>query len=232
MLCTFLVTDRSVETSRLLPAPCPRGGEGVTIESGEGLGERNAWMSIRSEHYVVSEEEAEAIWFLGTLATIKATAEQTHGALPVVEFTHPPGYRVPRTSTTRPTRPSTFSRARRRGSAATSHGEGNPDRSSGYHATGPTPTSWMATRRFVHWRSICRLDSSSSSPRPVNQRAGEHCLHRVSLTSRGSTRPPRRSASSTWPRRPIRRVVPPCRVAGGWWRHVVRSPPSTRSCRR
>ena len=31
-------------------------------------------MSATSEHYVLSENEAEAIWFLGTLATVKAAA--------------------------------------------------------------------------------------------------------------------------------------------------------------
>jgi quercetin dioxygenase-like cupin family protein len=52
-------------------------------------------MSVTSEHYVLAEDEAEAIWFLGTLATIKASADRTGGALAVVEFTHPPGFVVP-----------------------------------------------------------------------------------------------------------------------------------------
>jgi hypothetical protein len=52
-------------------------------------------MSVTSEHYVLAEDEAEAIWFLGTLATIKASADRTGGALSVVEFTHPPGFAVP-----------------------------------------------------------------------------------------------------------------------------------------
>lgn len=52
-------------------------------------------MSVGSEHYALAEEDAEAVWFLGTLATIKAGAERTSGALSIVEFTHPPGYQVP-----------------------------------------------------------------------------------------------------------------------------------------
>src|ERR671915_2043889 len=52
-------------------------------------------MSTTSEHYVIAENEAEAIWFLGTLATVKAASTQTGGALSVVEFTHPPGFAVP-----------------------------------------------------------------------------------------------------------------------------------------
>ena len=52
-------------------------------------------MSATSEHYVIAENEAEAIWFLGTLATVKAAATQTGGALSIVEFTHPPGFAVP-----------------------------------------------------------------------------------------------------------------------------------------
>ena len=53
-------------------------------------------MSATSEHYVIAENEAEAIWFLGTLATVKAAATQTGGALSIVEFTHPPGFATPR----------------------------------------------------------------------------------------------------------------------------------------
>lgn len=53
-------------------------------------------MSATSEHYVLAEDEAEAIWFLGTLATVKAAGARTGGALSVVEFTHPPGFATPR----------------------------------------------------------------------------------------------------------------------------------------
>src|ERR687893_2599984 len=52
-------------------------------------------MAATSEHYVVAEDEAEAIWFLGTLATVKAAADLTGGALSIVEFTHPPGFATP-----------------------------------------------------------------------------------------------------------------------------------------
>jgi quercetin dioxygenase-like cupin family protein len=52
-------------------------------------------MSPDLEHYTLSANEAEAIWFLGTLATIKAAGAQTGGALAVVEFTHPPGFATP-----------------------------------------------------------------------------------------------------------------------------------------
>jgi quercetin dioxygenase-like cupin family protein len=44
---------------------------------------------------VIAEDEAEAIWFLGTLDTVKASADRTGGALSVVEFTHPPGFATP-----------------------------------------------------------------------------------------------------------------------------------------
>lgn len=49
-----------------------------------------------SEHFVLSEDDAPAIWFLGTLATIKAGGARTGDALAVVEFTHPPGFATPR----------------------------------------------------------------------------------------------------------------------------------------
>ena len=53
-------------------------------------------MSPASEHYALAASEAEAIWFVGTLATIKASGTQTGGALSVVEFTHAPGFATPR----------------------------------------------------------------------------------------------------------------------------------------
>lgn len=53
-------------------------------------------MAQASEHYALADDEAKAIWFLGTLATIKASADTTGGALTVVEFTHAPGFATPR----------------------------------------------------------------------------------------------------------------------------------------
>ncbi len=45
-----------------------------------------------SDHYALADDDAEAIWFLGTLALIKGVGSQTGGALAAVEFTHPPGF--------------------------------------------------------------------------------------------------------------------------------------------
>ena len=53
-------------------------------------------MSFASEHYALAANDGEAIWFIGTLATIKASGAQTGGTLSVVEFTHPPGFATPR----------------------------------------------------------------------------------------------------------------------------------------
>ncbi|MDP8899857.1 MAG: cupin domain-containing protein [Actinomycetota bacterium] len=53
-------------------------------------------MASASEHYALADGDAEAIWFLGTLATIKASADRTGGALSMVEFTHAPGFATPR----------------------------------------------------------------------------------------------------------------------------------------
>lgn len=46
--------------------------------------------------YVLSAEEGEGLWFLGTLLTIKAGGPQTGGALTVVEQLAPPGFGPPR----------------------------------------------------------------------------------------------------------------------------------------
>ena len=48
-----------------------------------------------TEHHTTTDSDAEAIWFLGTLAKIKAEARRTGGALSIVEFTHPPGFHTP-----------------------------------------------------------------------------------------------------------------------------------------
>ena len=53
-------------------------------------------MSQASEHYAVADNEGEAFWFLGTLATIKAAGSQTGEGLSVIEFTQPLGFATPR----------------------------------------------------------------------------------------------------------------------------------------
>lgn len=45
--------------------------------------------------YVLREDEGEALWFLGNLVTLKATAAQTHGGLTVAHFVNPPGFAPP-----------------------------------------------------------------------------------------------------------------------------------------
>ena len=45
--------------------------------------------------YVLRPGEGEALWFLGSLATIKATGAGTRGALTVVEFLNPAGFAPP-----------------------------------------------------------------------------------------------------------------------------------------
>ena len=49
-------------------------------------------MGQPKDHYVLTDDNAEAIWFLGTLATVKAAGATTGGALTVIEFLHPPGF--------------------------------------------------------------------------------------------------------------------------------------------
>ena len=53
-------------------------------------------MAHASEHYALAEGDAEATWFLGTLATIKADGARTGGTVGLVGFTHPPGFATPR----------------------------------------------------------------------------------------------------------------------------------------
>jgi quercetin dioxygenase-like cupin family protein len=52
-------------------------------------------MRSSSESWVSSDRLDEDHWFLGTLATIKAPAVGTGGALSVVEFLHPAGFATP-----------------------------------------------------------------------------------------------------------------------------------------
>jgi quercetin dioxygenase-like cupin family protein len=52
-------------------------------------------MAASTGHRITTDHDAEAVWFLGTLATIRADAEGTDGALSIVEFTHPPGFHTP-----------------------------------------------------------------------------------------------------------------------------------------
>lgn len=52
-------------------------------------------MATASDHYVLADSSAEAFWFLGTLATLKADGARTASTLSVVEFTHPAGFATP-----------------------------------------------------------------------------------------------------------------------------------------
>ena len=52
-------------------------------------------MSFGANHYALGADEGEAIWFLGTLATIKAGRTRGGSTLAVIEFTLPPGFAPP-----------------------------------------------------------------------------------------------------------------------------------------
>lgn len=45
--------------------------------------------------YLLRPDEGEALWFLGNLVTMKATGNETRGALTVAEFVNPPGFAPP-----------------------------------------------------------------------------------------------------------------------------------------
>jgi mannose-6-phosphate isomerase-like protein (cupin superfamily) len=45
--------------------------------------------------YLRRDGEGEALWFLGSLVTVKATGAETRGRLTVVEFVNPPGFAPP-----------------------------------------------------------------------------------------------------------------------------------------
>jgi uncharacterized cupin superfamily protein len=48
------------------------------------------------EPYIVTHDEGERVWFLGTLMTVKATGATTRGAFGLIEQELPPGFATPR----------------------------------------------------------------------------------------------------------------------------------------
>ncbi|GAA0733750.1 quercetin 2,3-dioxygenase [Dactylosporangium roseum] len=52
-------------------------------------------METTTTAYVRRDGDGEALWFLGSLVTVKAAAAQTGGRLTVVEFVNPPGFAPP-----------------------------------------------------------------------------------------------------------------------------------------
>lgn len=48
-----------------------------------------------ARRFVLRPHEGDAWWFLGSLATVKATGAETSGRLTVVEFLNPPGFAPP-----------------------------------------------------------------------------------------------------------------------------------------
>ena len=51
--------------------------------------------TMPSRAYLRRPDEGQALWFLGNLVTVKATAAETRGQLTVVEFLNPPGFAPP-----------------------------------------------------------------------------------------------------------------------------------------
>ncbi len=52
-------------------------------------------MTAKSQPYTLAADEGEAIWFIGTLATIKASGKLTGDVMSLVEFVHPPDFATP-----------------------------------------------------------------------------------------------------------------------------------------
>jgi len=52
-------------------------------------------MNTTREPYALGPGEGEAIWYRGTLMTVKAGAEQTGGRLTLIEHAFPPGFAAP-----------------------------------------------------------------------------------------------------------------------------------------
>ncbi|HXF64812.1 MAG TPA: quercetin 2,3-dioxygenase [Caldilineaceae bacterium] len=52
-------------------------------------------MEAGSHPYMLAREEGQAIWFLGTLMTLKATGEQTGTRFSLIEQVLPPGFAPP-----------------------------------------------------------------------------------------------------------------------------------------
>ncbi len=116
-------------------------------------------MADTSEHYALGEAEAEAIWFIGTMATLKGLGE-TGGALGLVEFTYPNGFATPRHVHHAEDEGFYVLEGRCAASAGTGGGARPAARSSGYRATSPTATPSTATRCSGRWRSPCPPASS------------------------------------------------------------------------
>src|SRR4028119_551927 len=55
----------------------------------------NAKVDVASRTFAYESGEGEALWWMGMLATIKATAEQTGGQSPLVEILAPEGFASP-----------------------------------------------------------------------------------------------------------------------------------------
>src|SRR4051812_40728810 len=56
------------------------------------------WRSVMTpstQFWSTADTVEDDYWFLGSLATVKASAARTGGALSVVEFLHPPGFATP-----------------------------------------------------------------------------------------------------------------------------------------
>lgn len=89
---TFLIRAAAVGVSTM-PIGNALYATGTAAHGGTPTGGQE--MAIITEHYALADGDAEAIWFLGTLALIKGVDSGTGGMLATVEFTHPASFATP-----------------------------------------------------------------------------------------------------------------------------------------
>jgi hypothetical protein len=129
----------------------------------------------------LTADQGEALWFIGSLTTIKASGQSTAGRVAVIEHLSPRGSGSPLHVHRPKTSGSTSSRVSSpSGSAATSSTR-PPDRSSTDRATSPTPTPSAPTP-----------PASWSSPNPPGSTTS--CAHSHSRRQSASSHPGDRAA--------------------------------------
>ena len=87
-------SDRRAFVTRAASAGLTFGIGGNVLRS-TGVSAQDATPQARlttSAFYTLADDDAEAIWFLGTLALIKGVGSQTGNTLATVEFIHPPEF--------------------------------------------------------------------------------------------------------------------------------------------
>ena len=169
----------------------------ATVLAGRPTAPRLRCRAGSADHFhAVEPGDGEAIWFLRTLMTVKASGAESGGGFSLIEVHYPPGFARRCMFIMMKTSPSTSWKARQPSSAVTALGSLSPERSWCCRVASATGSRSVTRSRQRCCRCRRRLAWSASSATPVARRLGMSFRQRNRPMSFGFVPVPSDMASS------------------------------------